>query len=141
MALAFLYEAFWHFKVDPVICLLREVMLSRNLDFSVAENISEEFTSATSVFSYKSKLLLDFLRVLIKEQSGVEGSIGLLPHFADEEMSIECVLSLFSGVSCKHSKHGVDPHKLVIVRTVQELRLSIFLLSLRKSSGCLLGSS
>jgi hypothetical protein len=67
MTLAFLYEALRDFKVDPVVCLLREVMLSRNLDFSVAENIGEEFTSATSVFSYKSKLLLDLLRVLIEE--------------------------------------------------------------------------
>jgi hypothetical protein len=54
MALTFLKEAFRYFKVDPFFWLFRKVVFLRDLDFSVAENISKELTSAASVFGDKT---------------------------------------------------------------------------------------
>lgn len=130
MALALLKEAFRDLEGGPVFWLLWKVVLLRDLNLSVAENISKEFTSATGVLSDKPELLLDLLGVFIEEQSGIKGSVGLLPHLADEKVSIKGVLSLLGGVRGKHSEHGVDSDKLVEMRAVQIHGLSVFFLSL-----------
>ena len=131
MALALLKEAFRDLEGGPVFWLLWKVVLLRDLNLSVAENISKEFTSATGILSDKPELLLDLFGVFIEEQSGIKGSVGLLPHLTDEEVSIKGVLSLFGGVRGKHSEHGVNSDKLIEMRAVQIHGLSVFFLSLR----------
>jgi hypothetical protein len=67
MPITFFKEALRNLKVCPVFWLFGKIVLLRNLNFSITEDISEKFTSATSIFCDKSKLFLDLFRVFIKE--------------------------------------------------------------------------
>ena len=70
---------------------------------------------------------------LIKELS-IESLETLFPHFHHKKVSVEGVFSLFGGVMGDGGQHGVDSDQLLVVRTVQEHRLTVLFLSLRKRS-------